>query len=81
MYDAVMMKADEIYISTAEAAQALGISRQRVLQLIKDERLKAERFANVYMIRRADLSAVEERPLGRPPKSGHKNGHRKGNNK
>lgn len=76
-----MVRPDEIYISTADAAQVLGISRQRVLQLIKDERLKAERFANVYMIRRADLSAVEERPLGRPPKSGHKNGTRKGSKK
>jgi excisionase family DNA binding protein len=76
-----MLRPDEIYISTAEAAQVLGISRQRVLQLIKDERLKAQRFANVYMIRRVDLSAVEERPLGRPPKSGHRNGAGKGSKK
>ncbi len=60
------MKADE-FISTNDAAQHLGITRQRVLQLIKHDRLKAEKFANVYMIRRADLAAVEDRPQGRPP--------------
>jgi excisionase family DNA binding protein len=62
-----MMKPDETYISTSEAALALGISRQRVLQLIRGERLKATKFANVFMIRRTDLAAVEDRPQGRPP--------------
>ncbi len=62
------MKADE-YISTNDAAQHLGITRQRVLQLIKHDRLKAEKFANVYMIRRADLVTVEDRSQGRPPKA------------
>ncbi len=62
------MNADE-YLSTNDAAQHLGITRQRVLQLIKSERLKAEKFANVYMIRRANLAAVEERTQGRPPKA------------
>jgi len=66
MYD--MSNVDE-HISTAEAADALGITRQRVIQLIAAGRLKAEKFASVYMIRRSDLSAVEERPQGRPPKS------------
>jgi excisionase family DNA binding protein len=56
----------EDYVSTNDAADALGISRQRVLQLIKTGRLKAEKFANVYMIHRPDLSAVEDRPQGRP---------------
>ena len=60
---------EEGYISTNEAAGVLGVTRQRVLQLIADGRLKAEKFANVYMIRRADLSRIEERPMGRPPKA------------
>lgn len=59
----------EGYISTNEAADALGITRQRVLQLITSGRLPAEKFANIYMIRRTDLSQVEERTPGRPPKS------------
>ena len=59
----------EDYITTNEAADVLKVTRQRVLQLIQDGRLKAEKFANVYMIRRGDLSNIEEKPMGRPPKS------------
>ena len=61
--------ADEEFISTTEAARQLGITRQRVLQLIEDGRLDARKFANVYMIRRASLSNVEGRKPGRPPKA------------
>ena len=56
------------YITTNEAASALGVTRQRILQLIQDGRLKAQKFANVYMIRRADLSSIEAKPMGRPSK-------------
>lgn len=61
--------AQDIYISTSEAAEILGITRQRVLQLIEHGRLAAKKFANVYMILKSDLSAVEERKPGRPPKA------------
>ena len=59
----------ENYITTNEAAGVLGVTRQRVLQLIQDGRLKAAKFANVYMIRRGDLDNIEEKPMGRPPKA------------
>ena len=36
----------EDYITTNEAASELGVTRQRVLQLIQDGRIKAEKFAN-----------------------------------
>jgi len=55
-------------ITTNEAASVLGVTRQRVLQLIQDGRLKAEKFGNVYVIRRGDLAHIEEKPMGRPPK-------------
>ncbi len=58
---------EEEYISTTDAAAHLGITRQRVLQLIEAGRLPAKLFANVYMIRVNDLSLVEERTPGRPP--------------
>lgn len=58
----------EGYISTSDAAERLGITRQRVLQLIERGRLPASRFANVYMIRVDDLKLVEDRQPGRPPK-------------
>ena len=63
------MKMDESYISTNDAAAVLGITRQRVLQLITRGQLKAEKFANIYMIRKDDLKDVEDRPIGRPPKT------------
>ncbi len=56
-------------ITTNEAAGVLGVTRQRVLQLIQDGRLKAEKFGNVYMIRRGDLENIQALPMGRPPKS------------
>ena len=74
------MRADE-YISTSDAARELGITRQRVLQLIKHDRLKAERFANIYMIRRADLTAVEDRQPGRPRKQAIATSKKKGSKK
>lgn len=64
----------ENYITTKEASDVLGVTRQRVLQLIQDGRIKAEKFANVYMIRRRDLNHIEERPMGRPPKTVKKGG-------
>ena len=60
---------EEGFITTNEAADVLGVTRQRVLQLIADGRLKAEKFANVYMIRRPDLDLIEAKPMGRPPKA------------
>ena len=56
----------EGYISTTDAAGRLGITRQRVLQLIEAGRLPAQLFANVYMIRTEDLKLVEDRQPGRP---------------
>lgn len=57
------------FITTKEAADSLGVTRQRVLQLIQDGRLKAEKFGKVYMIRPADLLKIEAKPMGRPPKT------------
>jgi excisionase family DNA binding protein len=71
------MKLDETYLSTNEAAKLLGITRQRVIQLINKGRLKASKFAKVYMIKQEDLKAVEVRVPGRPPKSS--NGKKKSN--
>jgi len=57
------------YITTNEVTATLGVTRQRVLQLIQDGRLKASKFSNVYMIRTSDLSKIEVKPMGRPPKT------------
>jgi excisionase family DNA binding protein len=56
------------YVSVNEAAEIKGVTRQRILQYINDGRLPAQKFADVYMIRRQDLNAVELKPPGRPRK-------------
>jgi len=68
VYDRLRRMADDEFISTTEAAAQLGITRQRVLQLIEDGRLDAKKFASVYMIRLASLANVGDRKPGRPPK-------------
>ena len=55
-------------ITVEEAAKRLAISRRRVLALIQSGRLPAERFANAYALKEADLALVAERTPGRPRK-------------
>jgi hypothetical protein len=57
------------YVSVNEAAEIKGVTRQRILQYSNDGRLPAQKFADVYMIRRRDLDAVELKSPGRPPKA------------
>lgn len=49
-----------------QAAERLGISKQRVSILIQAGRLKAERFGHAWVIRAADLGTISERKIGRP---------------
>lgn len=42
-------------VSITEAAEMLGISRQRVHTLITEGKLKAERIGTQWSIRRADV--------------------------
>jgi excisionase family DNA binding protein len=55
-------------LTTAQAAERLGVSARRVQQLVKDGRLPAEQFGGSLMIREEDLKLVENRKVGRPPK-------------
>jgi len=55
-------------ITTIQAAEKLGVSQRRVIALIEQEKLPAEKFANVYMIDEKDLELVKDRKPGRPTK-------------
>lgn len=55
-------------LSVAEAAQKLGVTRARVNQFINEKRLPAQRIGRSFVIRVEDLSLVENRKTGRPPK-------------
>lgn len=71
------MKGDEEYLSVSEVAQALEITRQRVLQLIDAGRLEARKIGNSYIIAKTSLQALEDRKPGRPPKATAKKGKAK----
>lgn len=53
-------------LTSKEAAAELGVTHQRVRQLISKGRLKATKFGNAWMIRFSDLEAVRVRKPGRP---------------
>lgn len=56
-------------ITTAQAAERLGISVRRVQELISSQRLPAQQFGRTYVINEEDLKLVEHRKVGRPPKA------------
>jgi hypothetical protein len=69
------------FVSVNEAAEIKGVTRQRILQYINDGRLPAQKFADVYMIRRQYLDAVELKPPGRPRKGQAEKGSKQGSKK
>lgn len=51
------------YMTAAEAAEALGVTVYRVYALIRDGKLKAEKFGRAYMV---DAGSVEARTRSNP---------------
>lgn len=56
-------------ITTQQAANKLNISAIRVRQLIRNDRLPAEKVGRDYIIKESDLRFVKTRKVGRPPKT------------
>lgn len=78
LYHAPMSARENKLLSTAEAAEQLGVTRQRVLELITDKRLPALKVGRAYVIRAGDVAALELRSVGRPAtKKAAKKGGRK----
>lgn len=61
-------------LTTAEAAERLGVSTARVRRLVLDGRLPAEKFGRDLVIYEADVKAFERLKGGRPPKVAKKGG-------
>lgn len=59
-------------LTTKEVAKRLGISVQRVQELIKKGRLPAEKPARDYFVKESDLRLVKNRKPGRPRKGSKK---------
>jgi len=55
-------------LTTQQAADQLGVTDARVRAMIRDGRLRAERFGRAHMIREDELKLVADRKPGRPPK-------------
>jgi excisionase family DNA binding protein len=55
-------------ISTAEAANRLGVTPDRVRKMIVSKRLKAIKVGREWLIDPKDLDAVKDRKVGRPRK-------------
>jgi excisionase family DNA binding protein len=53
-------------LTTTDVAEKLGVSQRRVLALIKDGRLPAQRLGRDYLIEETDLKLVRNRKPGRP---------------
>ena len=56
-------------ITTAEAAEKLGIHQTRVQVLIRNGRLPARLMGGTYIIEESDLALVANRKTGRPKKT------------
>lgn len=56
-------------INTQDAAERLNISAIRVRQLIRSDRLPAEKVGRDYVIKESDLKFVKIRKTGRPSKT------------
>ena len=54
-------------LTTNDAASRLGVSQRRVIALIQDGRLPAQRIGRDYLIEERDLKLVSDRKPGRPP--------------
>lgn len=56
-------------LTVKQAAEELGVSVPRVHQLIKENRLKAEKVGRDWIISSSDLTEdIRNRPTGRPTK-------------
>jgi excisionase family DNA binding protein len=72
-----MSSGTEKLLSTAEVADHLGVTRQRVLELITEERLPAIKVGRAYVIRAGDVDSLELRSVGRPKSAPAKKGGKK----
>lgn len=56
-------------LSTAEVAIRLGVTRQRVLEFIKTDRLRAKKVGRSYVVRSKDVLSLSRFRVGRPAKA------------
>lgn len=78
-----MLRVMDELLTTAEAADRLGLTVRAVQKMIEAGRLEARRVGRDYIISAASLGSIERKsPAGRPPKGvqakkAHGAGHRR----
>jgi len=55
-------------LTTSEVAEKLSVSRRRVSAMVQANRIKAEKYGPIFLVREKDLQPVMVRPVGRPSK-------------
>jgi len=63
------MSTDETLLSTAQAAERLGVTVRGVQKMIEEGRLKALKVGRDYVIAPKALDGITRQPAGRPPKA------------
>jgi excisionase family DNA binding protein len=62
------MNREETLLSTAQAAERLGVTVRGVQKMIEEGRLKALKIGRDYVISPHALEGITRQPAGRPPK-------------
>lgn len=60
----------ETWLTTAEAAEVLGVSEGRIRQYCRAGRL-GQKIGRNYLIRQSDAKTFSALPVGRPKRVGH----------
>lgn len=56
-------------LTTKQVAERLGVTQSRVRALIQSGRLPSQQYGRDHLIKESDLTLVQERKPGRPPKA------------
>jgi excisionase family DNA binding protein len=68
-------------LTTAEAADRLGLTVRAIQKMIEAGRLEAKKVGRDYLIEPGALEHIPKQAPGRPPNSSKKNGTKKGGKK
>lgn len=63
----------EKLLTTSEVAEILGVTRWRVNAMIRDKRIEAEKFGQIFLVKEGELEKVKDRKTGRPKKNQEEN--------
>lgn len=69
IFDRLSSTAVDNFLTTQQVADELGVTKARVIAMIRAGRLHAEKVGIQYLVKPADVDKVRDRKAGRPPKS------------